>query len=183
MSEAAPEQAAPPADAVEPKEQPQEGAPKEPEAKVFDAEYVEKIRKEAAQHRTEKNALAKELEQFRKASMTETERAIAEAEQRGAMSARTELGRELATAQFEAAATRKNPQLDAEQLAKKIRRLDLSGLLDEDGRPDPKAVQEAVDDLIDAPSNTPPSLDLGQRGAPSQTKDFNQALRAAVGRA
>lgn len=65
-------------------ERPQEGS--EPESKVFDAEYVEKLRKEAAKYRTEAKAnadAAKRLAEIEEANKSEAERLserLAEAE-------------------------------------------------------------------------------------------------------
>ena len=70
-------------------EQPQEGAEQQQdEAKTFDAEYVEKLRKEAAKYRTEAKAnanAAKQLAEIEDAKKTQSERdaeRIAEAEKR-----------------------------------------------------------------------------------------------------
>ena len=68
-------------------EQPQEGA-EQAEVKTFDAEYVEKLRKEAAKYRTEAKAnadAAKKLAEIEQANKTEAERQaerLAEAEER-----------------------------------------------------------------------------------------------------
>jgi hypothetical protein len=162
---------------VEPKEQPQEGTPTEPEAKVFDAEYVANIRKEAAKYRTEARQHAAELEKFRKAAMSESERAVAEAEARGRTTAAQEYGKRLARSEIRAAAADSGADVGGV-----FDYLDLSRFVGDDGEPDTEAVKAFVEAL---PRRTPqpPSLDLGSRGDGAAPRDFNQALRAAAGRA
>lgn len=73
MSEQNPEVPAPAADA--PQDKPQEGA--EEQAKTFDAEYVEKLRKEAAKYRTEAKAnadAAKRLSEIEDEKKSESEK-------------------------------------------------------------------------------------------------------------
>jgi hypothetical protein len=171
MSEAAPE--APEQSA----EQPQEGAEQEP--KTFDAEYVANLRKEAAKYRTEAKAHASELEKVRQASMSEQEKAVADAEARGRTAAATEYGKRLARTEFDAAAGRRNPDFDT---ASALEFVDLSRFLDESGEPDAKAIKAAVERLVPQPANGAPSFDGGARSA-TKANDFNQVLRQAAGRA
>lgn len=170
MTENAPEASAAP---ETPAEQPQGGS----EAKTFDADYVEKLRKENAAHRTEKNALAKELEAIRKSTMSETEKAVAEAEARGRTTATQEFGKRLAQSEIRAAAAD-----SAADLAGVFDYLDLARFVGEDGEPDSKAIKAFVE-ALPKKSQLAPSMDLGQRGAPAATQDFNQTLRRAAGRA
>ncbi len=63
--------------ATETGEQPQEGTEQQEQAKTFDAEYVKKLRDEAARHRTEAKAnadAAKKLAAIEDAQKTEAER-------------------------------------------------------------------------------------------------------------
>lgn len=164
--------------AEQPAEQPQEGGEQEP--KTFDAEYVANLRKEAAKYRTEARTAASELEKQRQASMSEAEKAIAEAEARGRTTAATEFGKELAQEKFDALAGRRNPDFDT---AKALEFVDLGKFLGEDGRPDAKAIAEAVERLVPAGSTAPPSFDGGTRTPAPAPQGMSQIIRKAAGRA
>jgi hypothetical protein len=174
MTEAAPEA---PAAAEAPAEQPQEGAEQEP--KTFDADYVANLRKEAAKYRTEAKAAATELDKFRQASMSDAEKAVAEAEARGRTAAATEFGKRLARTEFDAIAGRRNKDFDTSSALEFV---DLSRFLGGDGEPDLKAIKSAVERLVPEAQVGPPSFDGGTRST-STTGDFNQDLRRAAGRA
>ncbi len=176
MTEQTPETPAGPA------EQPQEGADKPQEGdqpQTFDAEYVAGIRKEAAKHRTEARAAATELEKFRTAAMSESEKAVAEAEARGRTAATTEFGTRLARTEFDAAAGRRNPQFKSADV---LDLMDMTKLVGDDGEPDAKAIQAAVDRLVPAAEAGPPAFDGGGRTPPPATHDMNSSLRRAAGR-
>lgn len=166
-------------EAPTPAEQPQEGAEQqEQEPKTFDADYVANLRKEAAKYRTEAKAAAAELEQHRKASMTEAEKAVAEAEARGRTAAAVDFGKRLARAEFDAQAGRRNPEYDT---AGALELLDLSRFVKDDGDLDSKAIKAAVERLVPAPNNAPPSYDGGSR-TPTRAVDMNKLIRQASGR-
>jgi hypothetical protein len=82
-------------------QEPQEGAEQEP--KVFDADYVEKLRKESAKYRTEAKAnaeAAKRLAEIEEANKTEVQKAadrIAAAEQKALEAERRALRFEIAS--------------------------------------------------------------------------------------
>jgi hypothetical protein len=122
---------------------------------------------------------ARELDEQRRAAMTDAERAVAEAENRGRTAAITEFGQELARERFDSLAGRRNPDFDT---ARVFDFLDLSKLLGEDGRPDVKAITAAVERLVPAASNTPPSFDGGTRTAAPPTQSMNDFIRRAAGR-
>ena len=82
-------------------------------------------------------AAAKELEQFRAAQMSETEKIAAEAEQRGRSAALAEMGQRLVRAEF---AARSAGRIGDDTLDD----LNLAKFLDEDGQPDVKAIDKAV---------------------------------------
>ncbi len=106
---------------------------------------------------------ARDLEAQRKASMTETERAVAEAEERGRMAVRTEYGTRLAQTEFRAAAAARNP---AHDVGKALAYVDLSKFVGEDGEPNTKAIAAAVADLVPEAATgptPPPSFDGGTR--------------------
>lgn len=170
MSEAAPEPQ------VTPEPTP-DGA--QPEVKTYDEDYVKNLRNEAAKYRTEAKAAKTEADKARQSSMSEAEKAIADARTAGRVEAVTEFGKRLARTEFDALAGRRNPDFDT---ASALDYVDLSRFVGEDGEPDSKAIKAAVERLIPAPSG-PPSFDGGPRSPASPAKDMNQMLRQATGRA
>jgi hypothetical protein len=134
------------------------------EPKVFDEAYVAELRREAAKYRTEAKQLKGDIEKVRTASLSEAEKAVVEAEQRGRASVLTEFGQRLARTEFVAAAARRNPGYDA---AAVLDDLNLARYIGDDGEPDSKAITKAVERLVPAPAEqTPhvPSFDGGTRG-------------------
>lgn len=132
------------------------------------------------QRAKENGAKATEFDKARKAAMTDAERAVAEAEERGRTAAATDFGKELAQTHFDAMAGRRNPEFDT---AKALKRLDLTSLLDENGRPDAKEIQAAVEDLVPAASDAPPGFDGGTRTPPPAQTGMTGLIRKAAGRA
>jgi len=172
--EATPAQEQPPA--TDPKaETPTPGEP----PKADDTDWKAEARK-WEQRAKDNGAKATELDKQRKAAMTDAERAVAEAEERGRTAATTEFGKELAQSQFDALAGRRNPGFDT---TKALKRLDLSSLLDDNGRPNAKEIQAAVDDLVPAPADGPPSFDGGTRTPPPAQQGMTGLIRKAAGRA
>lgn len=141
---------------------------------------LEAERARAADLERQFKAAQKELEQVRRASMSESEKAIAEAKAAGRVEAASEFGRELARERFDAIAGRRNPDFDT---AKALEYVDLSKFLGEDGRPDPKAITAAVERLVPEAQGGAPSYDGGPRGSAPKGADMNQLLRQAAGRA
>lgn len=136
-----------------------------------------KADKKAAE--TEAKTLRAELDKIRQASMSETERAVAEAKAAGRTEAASEFGKELAREKFDALAGRRNADFDT---AKALEYVDLSKFLGEDGRPDPKAIAAAVERLVPQAAGGPPSFDGGPRGTAPKGGDMNSLLRQAAGR-
>ena len=154
---------------------PQEGAPTEKtESKTYDAAYVANLRKEAAKYRTEAKAAATELEKARKASLSEAERAVADAEARGRQAAASEYGARFARASFDALAARRNPDVNTDDI---VEFMDMGRFLSDDGEVDRKALQAAVDRLVPERPSGPPSQDGGPR-ATSKATDMNSIIRA-----
>ena len=130
------------------------------------------------QRAKDNKAAATELEKQRKASMTEAERAVAEAEARGRTVASQEFGKRLATSEIRAAAA------DAgADLAGVFDYLDLTRFVGEDGEPDGKAITAFVGGLPKREATPSVNLDLGQRTAPPQRQDMSRIIRQAAGRA
>lgn len=177
MSEAAPETPVAPA---------QEQTPETPSTPPTLAELqakLEEVTKEARkwETRSKENHQAKtELEKQRQAAMTDAERAVAEAEAKGRTAAVTEFGKELAQTQFDALAGRRNPDFDT---AKALEYVDLGKFLGEDGRPDAKAITAAVERLVPAAADGPPSFDGGTRTPPHAQPGMSGLIRKAAGRA
>jgi hypothetical protein len=111
--------------------------------------------------------------------MSESERAVAEAESRGRTAAATEYGKRLARTEFDAVAGRRNAQFDTSGALEFV---DLSRFLDDNGEPDSKAIKAAVERLVPAADAGPAGFDGGARGT-AKADDFNQVLRRAAGRA
>jgi hypothetical protein len=124
--------------------------------------------------------LERELNQFRSASMSEAEKAAAEAEARGRTTAITEFGQRLARSDFVAAAARRNPGFDATLI---LDDLNLARYVGEDGEPDSKAIEKAVERLIPTGSTEPAPLDLGVKRTVSTAPSMNDLIRKAAGRA
>lgn len=133
-----------------------------------------KADKVAAERRSK--ALERELEQVRQATMSETEKAIAEAEKRGRTAASTDFGKRLVKADIATAAARRNPDYDTAALDY----LDLSRFIGDDGEPDATAIAAAVERLVPAASGAP-SFDGGVRKTPAAKVDMNSVIRKAAG--
>lgn len=176
MSEAAPETPAAPAQ----EQQPATEALKDGEQpKADETDWKAEARK-WEQRAKENGTKASEFDKQRKAAMTEAERAVVEAEERGRTSATTEFGKELAQTKFDALAGRRNPDFDT---AKALEFVDLGKFLGEDGRPDTKAIAAAVERLVPAPADGPPSFDGGTRTPPPAQQGMSGLIRKAAGRA
>jgi hypothetical protein len=125
-------------------------------------------------------ALQKELEQVRQAQMSESEKAIAEAETRGRTSATVEFGQRLAAAQFVAEAAKRNPDFDA---ASVLEDLNLAKYVTEGGEPDGKGIASVVERLVPERANNPrPTGDVGlgpRPTAPAPTDGSPRSLIAA----
>ena len=143
---------------------------------TFDREYVEKIRKEAAEHRTERRRLEREMEQQRTASMSEAEKAVAEAEARGRAAATSVFAQRLARSEFAAAAARRNPGYEVA-----YEYVNLAGMVTDDGEPDVKAITKAVERLVPAPQAGPPSFDGGPRTTSSAAPSMDALIRGHIG--
>lgn len=142
-----------------------EPAPKEeaskPDSKVFDEAYVKQLRSEAAKFRSEAKAAAEELEQLRRAAMTEQERAIVEAREEGRRMAATEWGSKMVDAEIKAVAA---GRFSEGQMNVLFQGLNRAAFLKEDGSVDMKSVQEFVEGLAPRPPESKPQSfpDLGQ---------------------
>ncbi len=121
-------------------------------------------------------ALERELEQFRQASMSEAERAVAEAESRGRTAAMTEFGARLARSEFAAAAARRNPDFD---VASALDLLDVKRFVRDDGEPDTKSIATAVERLVPAADSGGVTFAHGPRTT-AQGTDMNNLIRRGL---
>jgi hypothetical protein len=145
------------------------------------AAEVERYRSEARkwEDRSKANAgAARELDALRRQSMSDTERAVAEAVSAARAEMASTYGGRLVEAQVRAAAAGR--PVDAEAL---LDGLDRKRFLGDDGEPDTKAIAAWLDKV--APRSAEPvPLDLGQgqRPAGPTGADMNARLRHAAGR-
>lgn len=128
----------------------------------------------------ENSAAAKAAEKARLDAMSEQERAIEEAKQSAWTEATTTYGKRLARTEFDALAGRRNPNFDT---ASALEFVDLGKFLSEDGEPDTKAITAAVERLVPAPTDGPPSFDGGTRTPPPAQQGMTGLIRKAAGRA
>lgn len=144
-----PDTEAPPAPETKPAEtDPKEPEAKEPEAGESDEDAkarVKRLEGAVANERKRWEKAERELSELRKSQMSEQERAVAEAKAVGRSEALNEVAAELLKAEVRAQAAAK-----LADPADAVRLLDLDGMLSEDGRFDPKAVGDALDDLVKA---------------------------------
>lgn len=110
------------------------------------------------------------------AAMTEQERAVAEAEQRGRTAALAQSGARLAKAELRAAAAGK---VADETLDGFLEFADMSKFVGDDGEPDAKAIKAAVARL--APKAGRTDFDGGARSSAGAGSDMNALIRRAAG--
>ena len=127
---------------------------------------VEKWKAQARKHEERAKANAKaaqELEEFRKQSMSETEKAIEQARTEGRQQALTEAGGKVAAAELRAAAT---GRMTTEQMDTLLEGINLARFVDDDGEVDRDAVVKFVDGIAPPPTEdeqaVTAALDLGQ---------------------
>jgi hypothetical protein len=132
---------------------------------------VEKWKALAKKHedRSKGNAAkARELEELQKAQMTDTERAVAEALDKGRNEALMQVGAKLVDAEFRVAAAGRNLDVDA-----LLEGLDRTKFLTDDGEPDSDAVAAWVDRIA-------PAATTEESGAPLSSFDLGQGTREST---
>ena len=137
---------------------------------------LDRMKAERNADRRRANALQRELEELKKAGLSESERAIADAEQRGRTAAMADIGKRLAKAAIETAAAKRNADFNPAGLDY----LDLTKFVGEDGEPDAKAISAYVEANIPATPGTP-SFDGGARKPAPTGGDMNSIIRRAAG--
>jgi len=123
-------------------------------------------------------ALEKELASVRQSQMSESEKAVAEAEARGRTAAAAEYGKRLARSQFDALAGRRNPDFDTSGT---LEFADLSKFVGEDGEPDLKVIKAAVEKWVPEATKGPPSYDGGARTTATKPPNMNEVIRSLAG--
>lgn len=119
---------------------------------------------------------ATELDKFRKAQMTETERAVAEAKTAGRNEAFVQAGQRLARAELRATAA---GRVEKDALDGFLAYADMSKFLGDDGEPDVKAIETAIKAL--AGPQRAPDFDGGARSTAGKTTDMNALIRQRAG--
>jgi hypothetical protein len=129
----------------------------------------------------ELKAKSKRLAEIEDKGRTDLERAqaaVAAAEARERES-NARHGARLVRAQFDVLAARRNPDAKTSDILEYV---DLSRLIDENGEPDLKALQAAVNRLVPEPLGGPPAVEGGVRKSPPAGQNMDQLLRQAAGR-
>lgn len=135
-----------------------------------------------AMERAKSNSNAsKELDQLRKASMTEQEKAVAQAREDASRETALRYGGRVVDAEVKAAAAAHN--LSEKQVAALLAGLDRGQFVGDDGEPDVKSITEWVADVAPPPPARPGFPDLGQgaRGGQSDINDMNRLIRRGAG--
>jgi phage-related minor tail protein len=136
---------------------------------------ISKANAEAAKYRKELRTAQTELEKVRKAGLSEQEKAVTEAEQRGAQNAAAKVGARLVRAEFRAAAA---GQVDKDTLSAYLEDVDLSKFLDDDGEPDTKAIEARIKRLGGGKAT---DFDGGARTPAGKPADMNSLIRRQAG--
>lgn len=133
----------------------------------------------AARREAERSAkaLQRELEQLRTVNLSETERAIAEAEKRGETNALGRIGHRLVDSELRLATAGRSLTTDA------LLTFDRAQFLTADGDVDREGLSKWVEQHSSAETPSRPKADVDQGARSVTTKpDMNAALKAAFGR-
>lgn len=162
-------------DSTEGTEETAESATEQPETESRN-ELGDAGKKALAEERRARRVAERELEQLRKASMSDQEKAVAEAKQAGLTEAARATAPRLVRAELRAAAAEAGLGKDA--LAGFLEYADLSKFVSEDGEPDSKAITAAVKRLG---GSTPTDFDGGARTSAAKPTDMNARIRQLAG--
>lgn len=144
--------------------------------KAFTQADVDRIVSERVARERAKFADYGDLKKRAAAAMTEQERAVAEAEQRGAKSATDKVSARLVRAEFRAAAANR---VDPDALAAYLEDVDLRKFVGDDGEPDVKAIEARIGKLAGPARGT--DFDGGARGAGQKPTSMNALIRQQAG--
>lgn len=129
-----------------------------------------------AEERRARKAAEKQLEDLRKSTMSEQEKAVAEAKAAGLAEAGKAGGLRLVRAEFRAAAS---GQVDKDALDAYLEDVDLSKFLSDDGEPDLKAIEKRIKRLGGGAQRA--SFDGGARDQGAKPLDMNALIRQSAG--
>lgn len=118
----------------------------------------------------------KELDNLKRSTMSDLEKAKADARDEGRAEAIKEAATQLVDAKFEAAAAGKIP---VDKLPKVLAGINRAAFIGDDGQINTKAIGEYVDAI--APAKGAPDFGQGQRGSAAPA-DFNATIRQRMGR-
>lgn len=155
----------------------QNGADSTDTGRSADDGLAEAGKRALAEERRARKAAETELAKLRKASMTEQERAVAEAKAAGATEAAKASAPRLIKAELRAAAAEAGLPKDA--LEGFLEYADLSKFAGDDGEPDGKAIAAAVKRL--GGSNGRTNFDGGARGDAARPLDMSALIRSKAG--
>ncbi|MCL2585995.1 MAG: hypothetical protein FWE35_26470 [Streptosporangiales bacterium] len=137
---------------------------------------VKELRAALASMRKERVALQRQLDDLQRQSMSDAEKAIAEAREQGRTEAATEAGKRIAAAEFRTAAAGKLSDPDAA-----LEMLDLSRFIGDDGEPDRDAIKQAVERLTPAAAPASPKVPAGPRDTQPETDFIRSRLAGRRG--
>lgn len=160
---------------------PETGEPSaETDWKAEATKWAELARKNETRAKANAEA-ARELDRLKRQSMSETDRAVAEAVAKAHREAQERFGSRLVDAEVRAVAAGRAVNVDA-----LLEGLDRSRFLTDDGDPDVKGIAAWLDKVapkVNAENGRQLDLGQGARTAPPAGADMNQLLRRAAGRA
>lgn len=171
------------AEAPAPQEAPQQDASPQDAPETGQPEFKSEESRQAvladlAKERAERKKLAKELEQFRTASLSEAEKAVAEAEKRGESKASERYASRLVDESFRAATVGRTLTPDA------LLAFDRKAFITDDGDVDRDSLVKWVEaNAVEAEAPRTPSFDGGSRTTAPAPVGMNGLIRKAVGRA
>lgn len=145
--------------------------------KTFSQADVDRIVADRVARANAKYADYGDLKKRAAAAMTEQERAVAEAEQRGKTTATEAANARVARAELKAAA--KDADVDKATLDGFLAYADLSKFVGADGEPDDKAIAAVVKQLAGGTRAT--DFDGGARKQATKPTDMNQLIRQKAG--
>jgi hypothetical protein len=154
---------------------PPAGPPAADAGKAFTQADVDRIVTDRVTRERAKFADYGDLKKKAAAAMSEQERAVADAEARGAQAAAGKAGARLVRAEFRAAAA---GTVDAETLNAYLEDVDLSRFVGDDGEPDLKAIEARIKRLGGGKAA---DFDGGARTKTSGPIDMNARIRQAAG--
>lgn len=148
--------------------------------KTFRQEDVDRIVADRIAREKAKYADYSDLKRRAAAAMSDQEKALAEAEQRGRSAAQQASGVRLARAELRAAAA---GQVTPEALDGFLEYADLSRFIGEDGEPNEKAIKSAITKLGAGSTKTTSSTnyDGGARDSAARPTDMNALIRRGAG--